>query len=170
VRPRLLAGVAAVVSVAALGAGAAIYAAKEGASASSCGRIGDRERAVSPDGLRSAFVRCMPDGSAWLYVGARGVRARRVVPRQFDCCYRPSESVVFRNPAWSPDGSRLAVVIEDVGGTDVWVVDPARASARRVTAGPARERDPSWSADGRRIAFRTETGGRMSVAVSSGSS
>jgi Tol biopolymer transport system component len=124
---------------------------------SACGDVGDRERAISPGRGRSAFVRCTPEGSAWLYVEERG-RERRLVPARFNCCYRPSESVVFRDPAWSPDGRRLAVVVEDVGGTDVWVIDAAGRSARRITSGPERERDPAWSRGGRAVTFRTETG------------
>jgi Tol biopolymer transport system component len=132
---------------------------------SACGTVGDRQPVPSPDGRRLAFVRCTPEGSAWLYVSERGEAARRVVPRRFNCCYRPSDAVVFADPEWSPDGRRLAVVIADVGGTDVWVIAPAQLSARRVTAGPARERDPRWSADGRRISFRTETGRVVSASV-----
>lgn len=124
---------------------------------SACGAVGDRERATSPDVQRSAFVRCTREGSAWLFVEERG-RERRLVPARFNCCYRPSESVVFRDPAWSPDGRRIAVVIEDVGGTDVWAIDVASRSARRITSGPERERDPRWSRGGRAITFRTETG------------
>ena len=87
------------------------------------------------------------------------------MPASYGCCYRPSSRVVFHAPAWSPDGSRLAVVIEDVGGTDVWVIAADATLARRVTTGPAVEGSPRWSPDGRRIAFRTETGSLASVGV-----
>jgi Tol biopolymer transport system component len=129
---------------------------------SACGRVGDREHAVAPGGARTAFVRCTASGSAWLYV-ADTRSERRLVPASYGCCYRPSASVVFREPAWSPDGRTLAVVVEDVGGTDVWTVRADGGAAARVTNGPARERAPRWTAGGRRIEFRTETGQRASV-------
>ena len=138
--------------------------AARGPDRSACGRVGDRERVAAPGGARSAFVRCTSEGSAWLYV-AEGNEERRLVPASYGCCYRPSSSVVFRSPAWSPDGRRLAVVVENVGGTDVWVLDALGKAARRLTNGPARERNPHWSADGRRIEFVSETSGVASVAA-----
>ena len=156
----LVAAGAAVVAAAVI----AVAVAARGSDRSACGEVGDRERVVSPDGARSAFVRCTSEGSAWLYVETRGAE-RRLVPASYGCCYRPSSHVVFRMPAWSPDGSRLAVVIEDVGGSDVWVVDTTGRSARRLTSGPAVERSPRWAADGRRVSFETETAGRTSVRV-----
>jgi Tol biopolymer transport system component len=158
VRALVLGGIAAL-ALAVLGVGLAA----RGDGRSECAGGAGRDRAVSPDGARSAVARCTSEG-AWLFVTERG-QERPVVPRDWGCCYRPSRSVVFREPAWAPDGRRLAVVIDDVGGTDVWVVDVDRGSARRVTAGPARERGPRWSSDGRRIVFSTEGGGVGSAAV-----
>ncbi len=158
---RMLAfGLSALAALALLGVG---LAARE-PDRSPCGRVGDRDRAVAPDGRRAAFVRCTREGSAWLYV-EEGGRERRLVPARFNCCYRPSLSVVFRDPAWSPDGRRIAVVIEDVGGTDVWTIDVANRSAKRITSGPGRERDPRWSQGGRAVTFRTETGRVESAAA-----
>jgi Tol biopolymer transport system component len=74
-----------------------------------------------------------------------------------NCCYRPSTEVKVLDPAWSPNGTRVALVIEDTGGTDLWVVRLSDRRAERVTSGPERERDPHWSADGRTISYRTET-------------
>ena len=131
---------------------------------SACGTVGDRERANAPDGRRSAFVRCTPEGSAWLYVAGRESE-RRLVPASYGCCYRPSAQVVFRDPAWSPDSRDLAVVIAETGGTDVWVIDADGRRARRLTSGPAVERSPRWSVDGRRVSFDLEARGRVSVRV-----
>ena len=156
----LVAGAVAVAVAALIG----VAVAARGSDRSACGEVGDRERVASPDGVRAAFVRCSSEGSAWLYVAANGSE-RRLVPTSYGCCYRPSSRVVFRTPAWSPDSRRLAVVIEDAGGTDVWAIGVDGRAARRVTSGPARERSPRWSADGRRVSFATETGARTSVPV-----
>lgn len=92
-----------------------------------------------------------PDG---IYVDGRAL----TYPK--DCCYRPSTEVRVRDPAWSPDGARVALVIEDLGGTDLWVVRVSDRAAERVTTGPEKESDPHWSADGRTITYSTETGRR----------
>jgi Tol biopolymer transport system component len=158
-RTGVLAGVAGAVAACLLAAGVAVYAFGDDGRSPGCGDPGERQRITSSAG-GTAFVRCDADGSAWLYVApAAGAEPRRIAPERYGCCYRPSESVVFRDPAWSPDGRRIAVVVDDVGGSDVWVVEASGRAAARVTSGPARESRPRWSPDGRRVTFRTETGG-----------
>jgi hypothetical protein len=56
--------------------------------------------------------------------------------------------------AWSPDGSRLAVVRSGRdGSSEIWVIDVAAASARRISAPGARDEAPSWSPDGRHLVY-----------------
>jgi len=62
-------------------------------------------------------------------------------------------------PAWydnvqlSPDGKRVAADLSDAGGLniDVWVFDPARDAATRLTFDPALDQTPVWSPDGQRV-------------------
>ena len=56
------------------------------------------------------------------------------------------------NPAWSPDGRRLAFQ-RGAAETDIWVVNWDRSGASRLTSGPVTDQDPAWSPDGSRIAF-----------------
>ena len=61
-------------------------------------------------------------------------------------------------PAWSPDGRRLAYVAwtnEDERGltADIWTVAVDGTDPRRVTDGPEREWLPAWSPDGNWLAF-----------------
>jgi len=55
-------------------------------------------------------------------------------------------------PRLSPDGTRLAVDIED-GQNDVWVWNFAREVFDRITAGPGIERNPEWTANGARVIY-----------------
>jgi Tol biopolymer transport system component len=58
-------------------------------------------------------------------------------------------------PAWSPDGSRLAFgTLRDppVGNTEIYVAEPD-GTYRRITDYWGRDVSPSWSPDGTRIAF-----------------
>lgn len=51
-------------------------------------------------------------------------------------------------PAWSPDGRRLAFVRDGI-----WVVDADGAREVRVATHPAGDSSPAWSPDGRTISF-----------------
>ena len=77
-----------------------------------------------------------------------------------------------RDPALSPDGSRVAFAWngEDGGGGgqfDVYVQDAQGGAApMRLTNHPADERSPAWSRDGSRVAFaRCGVGGECGVYV-----
>ena len=61
----------------------------------------------------------------------------------------------YRNPALSPDGSRLAVEMIDPAArtSDVWLLELARGVTSRFTFDAADDIYPVWSPDGTRIAF-----------------
>ncbi len=58
----------------------------------------------------------------------------------------------------SPDGSRVAVQIDD-SDNDIWVWDLARETLARVTTDPSLDHSPLWTPDGRRLIFTR--GGNM---------
>ena len=60
----------------------------------------------------------------------------------------------MRDPAWSPDGKRLAVVILD----RIWTTTPDGRDARELTRVPESEREPAWSPDGKHIVFAADRG------------
>src|SRR5262249_15237273 len=69
----------------------------------------------------------------------------------------PAEPRPYRHPRVSPDGSRIAVEVEDPDNTDIWIGDSTRGMFTRLTRGDF-DSDPLWSPDGSRIVF-TSVGG-----------
>lgn len=59
------------------------------------------------------------------------------------------------DPAWSPDGSRVAYVSfrDGAGHPEIFVIDADGQHETRLTSPPTMAGHPSWSPDGTRIAF-----------------
>jgi gamma-glutamyltranspeptidase len=75
----------------------------------------------------------------------------------------PSGIRGLREPAWSPDGKRLAVVFLD----RVWTVSADGRDARPLTTDTtAVQRDPAWTSDGTRIAYAVDDGTGFDLYVS----
>jgi TolB protein len=75
-------------------------------------------------------------------------------------------------PAWSPDGARLAFSTTrfDARTYDVAVMEVATGDVERVTDHVAFERHPAWTADGRGLLFSSEQDGTQAVfRIASGS-
>ena len=60
------------------------------------------------------------------------------------------------DPAWSPDGTRIAFASDRDGQWDVWVMNADGSDQRRLTDDLADDAHPAWSPDGMRIAFESE--------------
>jgi Tol biopolymer transport system component len=65
------------------------------------------------------------------------------------------------DPAWSPDGNRIAFRSDRAGNGDIYVM---RADGTGVTLLTNNAREPAWSPDGSRIAF-TRPGGNWDIYV-----
>jgi Tol biopolymer transport system component len=61
---------------------------------------------------------------------------------------------IDREPAWSPDGTRIVFVRDR--SREIYVVDVDGGSVRKLTDGG--DRNPAWSPDGRRLAFWRDAG------------
>jgi serine/threonine-protein kinase len=57
------------------------------------------------------------------------------------------------NPNFSPDGTRLAVEINDGNQLAVWVYEWEHERASQLTLHPSQNQKPVWTPDGRRIVF-----------------
>lgn len=57
------------------------------------------------------------------------------------------------DPAWSPDGTRIAFVSNRAGPFDVYVMDADGSDQTRITFEAVDAHHPAWSPDGTRIAF-----------------
>jgi Tol biopolymer transport system component len=68
---------------------------------------------------------------------------------------------VVGNPALSPEGKRLAAVVNENNNGDVWVFDLARNTRTRLTFDTAWDIAPQWSPDGRFIYYVSVKGGSI---------
>ena len=69
------------------------------------------------------------------------------------------------NPAWSPDGGRIAFESTLDGKRAIWVMQSDGLGLRRLTDGPGADASPAWSPDGSRIAFTSDRDGNQEVYV-----
>lgn len=92
------------------------------------------------------------------YVAANGeVRELDLASRADRLLLRPDAEVAYTQPAYSPDGARLYLVVLRKGSsvdTDMVVIDPAAPAARPETLEQrSAQFEPHPSADGRRLAY-----------------
>ena len=67
-------------------------------------------------------------------------------------------------PAISPDGLRVTVAQSgSQGNIDIWVLDVAHGTNRRLTFDPAVENYPVWTPDGKQIVFASSRGGHSDL-------
>ena len=111
----------------------------------------------SPDGTRIAFDAETGRGYEIWAVDADGTNAEPIVRRSTDCAISCGD---VAEPAWSPDGSKIAFVRYQLGpsGLEAAVIevqDVASGDRRVVFRAPSKTAldDPRWSRDGQSIVF-----------------
>ncbi len=101
------------------------------------------EPSLSPDGTTIAFV---AGGDVWT-VPATGGEARLMV----------ANPATESRPLFSPDGRSMAFVSTRTGNGDIYVLDLASGTTRRLTWDDTRELLDSWSRDGKWIYFSSNS-------------
>ena len=86
---------------------------------------------------------------AYALGGAAGEEPTQLlwVDRQGNRAPVVGEARAFRQPALSPDGQKLAVVIRRAGNSDLWLSELARRTLTRLTHAGGEDRGPVWTPD-----------------------
>ncbi len=69
------------------------------------------------------------------------------------------------SPAWSPDGRQLALTLTKDGNAEIYVLNVATGTVRRLTRHPGIDTEPAWSPAGREIAFVSDRTGAAQIFV-----
>jgi Tol biopolymer transport system component len=104
------------------------------------------------------------DGDYAIYVmAADGSGERRLTDERGDIS-TPAGVQFQTDPAWSPDGTRIAFASARDGSFDIYVMNADGTGTKRLTSTDDNDQGPTWSPDGSRIAFaRSGDGGHVYV-------
>ena len=126
-----------------------------------------RSLAWSPDGRKLAFLTdrdCRQFCFNLYVVGSDGSGLRNLT-LELAAGGSPGRGPAS-DPAWSPDGRKLAFVRLNARlGSPIYVVKADGSGLRRLTRGPTLDFEPTWSPDGRKLAFVSDRDGNSEVYV-----
>lgn len=123
--------------------------------------INEYQPVWSPDGEHIAYI-ADPDGSRKIYtqrVGCEGIFGSCVIQRT-QLTWDDSINI---DPAWSPDGERIAFTTNRFGYNEIFLMDTTGRNTRRLTSNQWLDADPAWSPDGQTIAFVSDRENRWNA-------
>jgi Tol biopolymer transport system component/imidazolonepropionase-like amidohydrolase len=109
--------------------------------------------AISPDGAQVVFAAL---GDLWLVPTSSAEAAPQRIT---------NDSFIDTDPAWSPDGTRIAFSTDRDGSMDLWIRDMRSGAERKIAP---RAMSATWSPDNTRIAFLDPESQLQIVDVASG--
>lgn len=105
----------------------------------------------APDGARLVYALDLDGSESYdACVLNRGTRRVVNVTQELECALQP-------NVSWSPDGEQLAVISQQSGGFNTYVIPSEGGLERLVLDLPHPDWDVRWSPDDRHLAVCTET-------------
>jgi TolB protein len=128
----------------------AVFAALAALLVTGCG--GSSKPKGPPDLL---FVSTRDGDYAIFGADAKGDGVHRLTDEKGDTS-SPAGLYFQNEPAWSPDGTRIAFVSSRDGHSHVFTMSPDGTGTKRLTDSNQNDDHPSWSPDGRWIVFARE--------------
>ncbi len=116
----------------------------------------------SPNGKRIAYV------TYDVVIAPQGYRDKQmaIYTQDVQTGYRERVSIgrgLNAAPAWSPDGSRMALTLSKDGNAEVYIMNLSSRALTRLTYDPAIDTEPTWSPDGQSIAFTSDRSGTPQI-------
>ena len=99
-----------------------------------------------------AFVSSRDGDYAIFEMNADGGAQHRLTPSEGEVT-SPARLFFQLEPAWSPDGGRIAFASRRSGNFDVYVMNADGTGTKRLTAAKENDSHPTWAPSGREIAF-----------------
>jgi Tol biopolymer transport system component len=113
-----------------------------------------REVAFSTEGFSDPNARRLSPSMVWVVNVSTGERRQLTDAKTGDAA----------QPAWSPDGARIAYWGKHKGGQrDIWTIPARGGDPAPVTDDAAFDWNPVWSPDGRYLYFASDRGGSMNL-------
>ncbi|MBI2886210.1 MAG: PD40 domain-containing protein [Chloroflexi bacterium] len=116
----------------------------------------------SPDGRKIAFKLwcngCFNSNVVVMNPDGTGLANITNIPNVRPATYATS-------PAWSPDGSKIAFVMNEAYVNDLYVVNTDGSNRKRLTFGLHVDGKPAWSPDGTKIAFSAGWEGNLEIYI-----